>query len=102
MVDLGEKLGAKGLAVHDALAVAATVDRTLITTRDMRVDIETRGEFTRGETVASRHNSFDRRVERADRFVIVGLETVQPNVHVAIQSDVVRFNQLLLARLKEK
>lgn len=102
MVDLGEKLGANGLAVHDALAVAAVIDRTLITTRAMRVDIETRGEFSRGETVASRHNATDRRVERDDRFVIVGLETVQPNVHVAVDSDTGRFNQLFLARLAGK
>jgi inosine-uridine nucleoside N-ribohydrolase len=102
MVELGEKLGAKGLAVHDALAVAATVDRTLITTRDMRVDIETRGEFSRGETVASRHTSVDQRVKRADRFVIVGLKTVRPNVHVAVESDAARFNNLFLARLTGK
>ena len=100
MVGLAERLRAEGTAMHDPLAVGAAIDRTLITTRDMRVDIETRGEYTRGETVASRHNSSDRRVLRGDRFVVEGIETVQPNVHVAVESDAARFNQLFLARLE--
>jgi purine nucleosidase len=102
MVSLAEKLGGEGTAMHDPLAVGAAIDRTLITTRDMRVDIETRGEFTRGETVASRHKSSDHRVEHTDRFVVESLGTVQPNVHVAVESDAARFNQLFLARLAGK
>ena len=102
MVNLAEKLGAEGTPMHDPLAVAATIDRTLITTRDMRVDIETRGEFARGETVASRHNSNDRKVLVGDHYSIDGIETVQPNVHVAVESDAARFNQLFLARLTGK
>jgi purine nucleosidase len=102
MVDLAQRLGAEGTAMHDPLAVGAAIDRTLITTRDMRVDIETRGEYTRGETVASRHNSSDRRVLRGDRMAVEGIETVQPNVHVAVESDAARFNQFFLARLAGK
>ncbi len=102
MVGLSEKLGGKGTPMHDPLAVAAAIDRTLITTRDMRVDIESRGEFTRGETVASRHNSSDHAVDHGDRLAIEGLGTVEPNVHVAVESDAARFNQMFVSRLAGK
>ncbi|MBI4165058.1 MAG: nucleoside hydrolase [Acidobacteria bacterium] len=102
LVDLAEKLGGEGTPMHDPLAVGAVIDRTLIVIRDMRVDIETRGEYTRGETVASRHNCSDRRELRGDHYAVVGIETVQPNVHVAVESDGARFNQLFLARLRGK
>jgi len=102
MLDLSERLGGEGTPMHDPLAAAAVIDRTLITTRDMRVEIETRGEFTRGETVASRNNSSDKRVLRGDRFVVEGLMAVKPNVHVAIESDASRFNRMFIERLAGK
>ncbi len=102
LVELAEKLGGMGTPMHDPLAVAAVIDPAVIKTRDMHVVIETRGEHTRGETVASRHNSSDRRVRKGDRDMIDGLETVQPNVHVAVESDAERFIQLFLARLAGK
>jgi inosine-uridine nucleoside N-ribohydrolase len=102
MVDLQAKLGADGTPMHDPLAVASVIDRDLIRTQDMRVDIETRGEHTRGETVASRHNSSDRKVRRGDRYSIDGIEKVQPNVHVAVDSDARRFIQLFLSRMAGK
>jgi inosine-uridine nucleoside N-ribohydrolase len=102
LVMLAATLGSEGTPMHDPLAVGAVIDRTLITTRDMRVDIETRGEHTRGETVASRHNSSDRKVLRGNRYVIEGIETVQPNVHVAVESDARRFIQLFISRIAGK
>jgi inosine-uridine nucleoside N-ribohydrolase len=88
--------------MHDPLAVGAVIDRSLITTQDMWVDVETRGEFTRGETVASRHNSSDRKVLRGERYVIDGVEKVHPNVHVAVESDSRRFIELFISRLAGK
>ena len=102
MVGLAEKLGAEGTFMHDPLAVGAVVDRSLIRTEDMRVDVETRGEFTRGETVASRHNSSDRKVLRGGRYVIEGIERVEPNVQVAVESDARRFVQLFISRMAGK
>jgi inosine-uridine nucleoside N-ribohydrolase len=99
MVGLAEELGAEGTPMHDPLAVGAVIDRTLIRTREMRVDIETRGEHTRGETVASRHNSSDRKVLRGNRYVIDGIERVQPNVQVAVESEASRFIHLFTSRL---
>jgi inosine-uridine nucleoside N-ribohydrolase len=37
--------------IHDAVAVAAVVEPEILKTRPMRVEIECRGELTRGETV---------------------------------------------------
>jgi inosine-uridine nucleoside N-ribohydrolase len=102
LVDLAAKLGGEGTPMYDPLAVGAAIDRSLITTQDMHVDIETRGEFTRGETVASRHNSSDLRVLRGNRYVIEGMEKVEPNVHVAIASDARRFIQLFITRIAGK
>ncbi|MGC9998437.1 MAG: nucleoside hydrolase [Terriglobia bacterium] len=102
MVDLASKLGADGTPMHDPLAVGAVIERSLITTQDMRVEVETRGEFTRGETVASRHNSSDRKVLRGERYVVDGVEKVNPNVHVAVESDSKRFIELFISRIAGK
>lgn len=40
--------------LHDPLAVAAALDRTLVGTREMQLDVETSGELTRGMLVAER------------------------------------------------
>ena len=102
MVGLASKLGTDGTPMHDPLAVGAAIDRSLITTQDMRIEVETRGEFTRGETVANRHNSSDLRVLRGDHYAIEGVEKVQPNVHVAVESDAKRFIDLFISRLGGK
>lgn len=70
MLGVAERLGRSGSPMHDPLAMGAVIDPTLITTEDMHVDIETRGELTRGETVASRHNSSDHRSSEGDRLVV--------------------------------
>ncbi len=102
LVGLAERLGGEGTPMHDPLAVGAAIDRSLILTDDMRVDIELRGKFTRGETVAYRHNSSDRQVRRGDRYAVTGIEKVQPNVHVAVGSDAPRFIDLFITRLAGK
>jgi purine nucleosidase len=102
MVSLAGRLGSEGTFMHDPLAVGAATDRSLITTRDMRVDVETRGEFTRGETVASRHNSSDRKVLHGDHYAIEGIDKVKPNVHVAVESDARRFVGLFISRIAGK
>jgi inosine-uridine nucleoside N-ribohydrolase len=102
MLDMASKLGASGTQMFDPLAVGAVIDRKLITTQDMRVEIETRGEFTRGETVASRSGSIDHSVLRGERYIIDGVESVQPNVRVAVESDSKRFIELFVSRLAGK
>jgi len=43
--------------MYDPLAVGIALDPTLGTLKEMHVDVETKGEFTRGETVANRMGS---------------------------------------------
>jgi purine nucleosidase len=101
MVDLWGQ-GTGGAAMYDPLAVGVAIDAALVTTQKMRVDVETRGEFTRGETVANRHNTVERNVLHDDRFVIEGLDTLQPNVRVCVAVDAEAFLQMLISRLSGK
>jgi inosine-uridine nucleoside N-ribohydrolase len=66
--------------VHDALAVAAIVDRSVITTQRLHVDVETHGELTVGETVVDT-NARSRR---------------EPNVDIALDADEPKFVAMLL------
>jgi inosine-uridine nucleoside N-ribohydrolase len=66
--------------VHDALAVAVIIDRSVITTEHLHVDVETHGELTVGETVIDTN----RRSQR------------EPNAHVALDADESRFVDILL------
>ncbi len=91
-----------GTPMYDPLAVAAAVDSTLLTTVPMHVDVETRGDFTRGETVANRRGAIERNVLHGDRYVIEGLDVVQPNARVAVNVDPEKFFQLLNSRMAGK
>ena len=66
----------------DSLAVAAALDRSLFTTVQLRVGVETKGEFTLGETVVDRREHFQ--------------WTQLPLVEVASNVDSDRFFDLLL------
>lgn len=66
--------------VHDALAVAALVDRSVITTQHLHVDVETHGELTVGETVIDTN-----RRSRRD-----------PNIDVALDADEAKFVAILI------
>src|ERR1700685_1928782 len=57
-----EKNGYPGAAMYDPLAVGTAVDPTLVTLKEMHVDVETKGEFTRGETVANRMGANEKNV----------------------------------------
>lgn len=66
--------------VHDALCVAAIVDRSVITTRRCHVDVETHGELTLGRTVIDTH-------QRGGQ---------EPNSDVAFDADERKFAAILL------
>jgi purine nucleosidase len=91
-----------GGAVHDAMAVGQVIDRTILKTQDMRVDIETDGKFTRGMTVANRKNAIERNVPEGDHLQSMGLEAVEPNVHVAVGADSRKFVDMLIGRISGK
>ena len=75
--------GFYGAFIHDALAVAATLDRGLVATEPLYVDVETRGELTTGMTVADRRR----------------LTGKPPNLDVAISADVPEFLDRLVERV---
>jgi len=97
-----EKSGYSGAAMYDPLAVGAVIDPTLVTLKDMHVDVETKGEFTRGETAANRMGYNERNVLHGDHYLIEGLDPLKPNAHVCAASDAERFLQLFVSRIKGK
>jgi len=102
LVELSEKFGSGGTPMYDPLAVGVAVDATLVTAPLMHVDVETRGEFTRGETVANRRGEIERNVLHGDRYIIEGIDKVQPNARVCIEVQADRFLQLFVSRIQGK
>jgi purine nucleosidase len=75
--------GFYGAFIHDPLAVAAALDRDLVTTEALHVDVETRGELTAGMIVADRRRLTGR----------------PPNLDVAVTADVPAFMDRLVERI---
>ena len=106
LIGLGEKLGDTGTPMYDPLAVGVAIDNSIVTAPLMHVDVETRGEFSRGETVANRRNEIERNVLHhfpdGDRYVIEGLDKVQPNAKVCTEVNADKFLQLFVSRIQGK
>jgi purine nucleosidase len=75
--------GFYGAFIHDPLAVAAALDRGLVTTEALHVDVETRGALTTGMTVADRRKLTGR----------------PPNLDVAVSVNVPEFMDRLVERV---
>ncbi len=88
--------------MYDPLAVGVAIDSSLVTAPAMHVDVETRGEFTRGETVANRQGYVERNVLHGDRYVIEGIDKVEPNAKVCTEVDANRFLDMFVSRIKGK
>ena len=101
-VTRSEKSGYPGAALYDPLAVGTVIDPSLVTLRNMHVDVETRGEFTRGETVANRHGSDENNVLHGDHYEIEGVVRLKSNARVCVASDADRFVRLLVDRITEQ
>ena len=97
-----EKSGYSGAAMYDPLAVGIALDPTLGTLKEMHVDVETKGEFTRGETVANRMGSNEKNVLHGDHYEIEGVIPLKPNARVYLASDADRFLELFVGRIKGK
>ena len=79
--DLDQPMARPGSApVHDALCVAAIIDRSVISTRRVHADVETHGELTIGQTV----------------FDVAARGGLPPNADVAFGADERKFVQILL------
>ena len=74
-----ERYGWDGSPIHDAVAVGHLAVPGLVETRRYRVDVETRGELTRGRTVVD----------------VEGVSGLPPNADVGVSIDRERFIELL-------
>jgi inosine-uridine nucleoside N-ribohydrolase len=77
---------AKGMAMHDPLAVAVTIDPSLVTLTSLPVCVETRGSHTLGMTVA-------------DRRPPAYWSSDMPRLAVALEVDAPRMLELFAARV---
>src|SRR4029077_4344728 len=93
LVDLSAQFGSQGSPMYDPLAVGVAIDATLVKAPEMHVDVETRGEFTRGETVENSHGLVERNVLHGDHYVIEAVDKVTPNAKVCVDVDADRFLQ---------
>jgi inosine-uridine nucleoside N-ribohydrolase len=75
------------------------IDTTLVTLKNMHVDVETKGEFTRGETVANRMGYNENNVLHGDHYEIEDLVALKPNARVCVASDEDRFVRLFVDRI---
>jgi inosine-uridine nucleoside N-ribohydrolase len=106
LIALSEKYGDPGTPMYDPLAVGVALDPALVKAPAMHVDVETRGDFTRGETVANRRGAIERNVLHhfpdGDRYVIESLDRVEPNAMVATEVNAEKFLQMFVTRIQGK
>jgi purine nucleosidase len=101
-IDRSEKNGWDGAAMYDPLAVAVVIDPTLVKWKEMHVDVETKGDYTRGETVANRMGANEKNVLHGDHYEIEGYDVLKPNARVVLSSDAERFLSMFISRVKGK
>jgi len=70
-----EVVGVDGCGMHDPLAVAVAIDRSLVKTRRLFVTVETRGESSTGETVADLRGSKEGGVKPSNMDVCVEVDS---------------------------
>ena len=63
------------------------------------MDVETRGQFTRGATVGNRHNTVEHNELQGDRYIMTGIDRIAPNALVAVEVDAERFMSFFIDRL---
>ena len=102
LIELSAQFGSQGTPMYDPLAVGVAIDATLVKAPEMHVDVETRGDFTRGETVANRRGAVERNVLHGDHYVIEAVDKVTPNAKVCVDVEADRFLQLFVSRIKGK
>jgi len=79
-----ERNGVRACAMHDPLAVGVALDRSLVTTQKLYVDVETRSELCDGQTVCDFQNRLGK----------------EPNVHVCLAVDSEAFFARFVRALK--
>ena len=88
-----------GPAMHDSLAVATFVDPTVVSLRDLYVDVETAGSLTAGETVGYRKAPVRMSPPMASAPSAPQSIEFKPNARVALDVDGDRFLKMLVDRI---
>ena len=83
---------------HDALAMASFIEPGIVSLHPMHIEVETRGEFTAGETLGYR-KSMPRSAPWQAASAESSLTSPEANAKVALEVDVGRFFGLLTERL---
>lgn len=98
-----ERAGRRGLdqrAMHDPLAVAAFIDRSLVKLQRCFVAVETQGELTAGETLGYGDGPIRQSAPKLNAPADPELNApFVPNANVAIDVDSARFFQMFVDRL---
>jgi purine nucleosidase len=106
LIELSEKFGDSGTPMYDPLAVGVAIDPSIVKAPPMHVDVETVGLYTRGETVANRRGAIERNVLHkfpdGERYVIEGLDKVEPNAKVCTAVNAEQFLNLFVTRIQGK
>jgi len=84
LIAFAAKYGVEGSPMHDPLAMGVAIDPSFVETRHMHIDVETRGEFSRGATVGNR------------------MKAAEPNAHVGVEVEAERFMAFFIDRLAGK
>lgn len=100
-----ERRGVAGSPMYDPLAVGVAIDPSLVVASPMVVDVETGGEFARGETVANRERIKSvigqRKSPEGPQYFFTGAtQPIAPNARVATAVQADRFLDLLLSRVR--
>jgi len=101
-IERSEKNGWDGAAMYDPLAVAVAFDPSLVTLKGMHIDVETRGQYTRGETVPNRNLENEKNVLHGDHYEIEGYDKLPVNAKVAVSSNAPRFLSMFVSRVSGK
>ena len=90
-----------GPAMHDPLAVATFLDKSVVRLEPYFVVVETGGQFTAGETVGYRRAPLRQSAPslNAPESSAVFSDTLKPNVGVAVDLDAQRFFATFISRL---
>ncbi len=101
LTDFQNARGDQGVFLHDPLAVGVAVDPSFVKTQPGYVEVETRGEKTRGET------TFDRRTygvgfeTRGRKRIAVREDPPTPNAQVCLAVEADRFVKFFLERVAQ-
>ena len=99
-IGFSERIGFEGADLHDPLAVGMAFDRSFAKEiKSMRIDVETKGELTYGETVANRHLLVESFEDVGDHYEITSFPKVEPNAEVPTIVDGDRFVTTFIERL---